>query len=384
MSNATRRVKYSFKNFDWVTGSFLILTPILAVITTYWHVQVEGFNPDLLWYILVVWLITGISVTAGYHRHFAHCAYKTNKFMQFWYLIFGATAFASSALKWSTNHHDHHKYADTDKDPHSYKEGFFHAHFGWMLFKFDMNKSPKYLTNNKLVMWQDRNFIKIAAVMNALIVAHAWYVTGNPIGAFAIAFFGRVVYIHHGMFFINSLCHFVGSREYDPNQTAVDNPIVAIVTLGEGYHNFHHTFQSDYRNGIKWYHFDPTKWFIKFLASIGFAWDLNTVSDAALLRAKMRSKQEKHENKLLKKFGEQFSFDSSRLEDLKASVQSMQMQIDKMKKEYKLLKKQKSDEAAAKLLEMKLTIKQKKLEFRASYQAWVNEMKLMMYKYQAV
>jgi stearoyl-CoA desaturase (delta-9 desaturase) len=120
---------------------------------------------------------------------------------------------------------------------------------------------------------------------------------GSFLGGIAIGGFLRLVLVHHSTFFINSLCHVIGSQTYSKEHSARDSFVMALLTYGEGYHNFHHTFPSDYRNGIKWYHFDPTKWLIKTLTVVGLAEKLKKAPERLINEAKAKVMQEMNKNK---------------------------------------------------------------------------------------
>lgn len=371
MSSKTRLVQYSWEKLDLLTASFLILTPILTVILTYLHVTIEGWNPVLLIPAFIMYVLVGVAVTAGYHRMFSHRAYKAKTPLKIFFLLFGAAGFASSALKWSTNHRTHHQHADTDKDPHNANEGFFHSHIGWLMFNFPTDEHGKDLTDDKLVMWQDKYFLPIALIVSLAVAIPVGIATGSMIGSFALVFFGRIVVDHQCMFFINSACHYVGTCEYDATQTAKDNAFMALFTFGEGYHNFHHTFQADYRNGIKWYHWDPTKWLIKTMEFMGQAYGLTKMPDTIILKAKMNSQQIRLANKITKtKPSFDFNLDFPNLENLKIKVQKAQLQLNELKKEYKTLKKEKSDQLA----DFKLKVLAAKKEFKELYHEWLTSL----------
>jgi stearoyl-CoA desaturase (delta-9 desaturase) len=113
------------------------------------------------------------------------------------------------------------------------------------------------------------------------------YFLGDALGCFLLAGVTRTVIVHHSTFLINSLCHFMGKQPYSLKDSSRDSALVAIPTLGEGYHNFHHRFQYDYRNGIRWYHFDPTKWIIKTLEALRLAKNLRRASDEHIYKARL-------------------------------------------------------------------------------------------------
>lgn len=284
------------KDIDWINTIFLITSPIFALgLTIYFFMTNEHYWAQILMAV-VFYFATGMSITGGYHRLFAHRTYKANPLLKIAYLLFGAAAFQNSALKWSADHRIHHNHVDEEADPYNINKGFFYAHIGWIFYKEspDIHKNyPKDLLNDKLVMWQHRNFMTIAIVMGFVLPTIIGYFLGSALGGFAIAGLLRIVFVHHCTFFINSLCHIVGSRPYTDTNTARDSFVMALFSYGEGYHNYHHYFPSDYRNGIKWYQFDPTKWMIKIASYIGLARDLKKVPQRMINEAisKMSSKE---------------------------------------------------------------------------------------------
>lgn len=228
----------------------------------------------------VLFVLTQVSVTAGYHRLYAHSTYKTNKAVEAILLFFSAMAAQSTALRWSSLHRIHHSHTDQKKDPYNITKGFWHAHITW-LFTTPMVYDPKLvpdLMKNKLVLFQDKYYHKLFLTSNIITSLLIGWWLEDFIGAFLLAWGIRMFLCHHFTFFVNSLAHMWGSRSYTRELSAVDNFMVSLLTFGEGYHNYHHAFARDYRNGIRWYHFDPTKWLIWALTKLGLAWDAKKVN----------------------------------------------------------------------------------------------------------
>jgi stearoyl-CoA desaturase (delta-9 desaturase) len=291
-----KNIKKEKIQIDWVNSLFLTLTPVAAVILSWMYFSGHGVQYSQILLAVAFYFITGIAITAGYHRLLSHRAYSASKFVKFLYLIFGAAAFQNSALKWAADHRTHHRHVDGEKDPYNINKGFFYAHMGWIFFKDQNNETthyPKDLLNDKLVMWQHRNYLSIAITVGFILPTVIGYFLGSALGGLALAGVARVVFVHHCTFFINSLCHVVGNRPYTDTNTARDSYVMAFFSYGEGYHNYHHYFPSDYRNGIRWYHFDPTKWLIKVLSFVGLVRDLKKVPEKLIIqaRAEMQSKK---------------------------------------------------------------------------------------------
>jgi stearoyl-CoA desaturase (delta-9 desaturase) len=275
---------------DWINIAFLSLTPIIGVFGTLAYALTFGvrwWEPVLF---LVFYALVGLSVTAGYHRLFAHKGYEAHPLIQGFFLFFGAMAFQNGVLQWVSDHRVHHRYVDKDWDPYSIKRGGLFAHIFWLFYKrpphetFD--NAPD-LKKNPLVMLQYRAANSIGIVAGLGIPTLIGWAFGRPLGGLLWGGFLRVVVIHHTTFFVNSLAHLYGSRPYSEETSARDNWLLAFVTNGEGYHNFHHRFPSDFRNGIRWYDWDPTKWLIRTLAAMRLADGLRRTDRATIEKTRL-------------------------------------------------------------------------------------------------
>jgi stearoyl-CoA desaturase (delta-9 desaturase) len=307
-----RTKKYNSNTLNYTNTAFLLLSPVIALAgTAYWLVE-DGFSYRILALAIIFYIITAMGITAGYHRLFSHRAYKASTWYKILMLIAGGSAVQNSALKWCNDHRIHHGKVDTPQDPYNINEGFFYAHMGWVLLSENISdyKASKDLLNDKWVMLQHKYYVPMIIIFSFLlptIIGHFW--AGSALGGLFFAGFFRIVFVHHMTFFINSLCHVLGKQPYDRHQTAKDSWFMAILTMGEGYHNYHHCFQSDYRNGIRWYHFDPTKWLIKGLNYFGVTYDLKKVSDdkiiEKLIQAQLeRSKEDNLKAQLINEFNQ--------------------------------------------------------------------------------
>jgi stearoyl-CoA desaturase (delta-9 desaturase) len=350
---------YNLKNIDLVNLLFLLLTPLASLVAVVGWLYFDGFSfgPALLG--LIFYFLTGFSITAGYHRLFAHKAYDANPIVKFLFLVFGAAAFQNSVLKWGADHRLHHTKVDSEDDPYSIQEGFFYAHMGWVILKKNSDIKEKYARDflqDKLVMWQHRYYLIISIFAGLILpgllgawIFHSW------LGGFAVAGLARVVFVHHCTFFINSLCHCIGTTPYTDTNSARDSWIMAFFTFGEGYHNFHHFFQADYRNGIRWYQFDPTKWLIRLLQVLGLAYRLKLTSQEKILAARMQMRVKALNAKIAanEKFHEE-------VEQLKARVLERWQVFQTLKHEYKLKKGE----------ELKANMRLARQEFYATLEAW--------------
>ncbi len=272
--------------FNWGPGLFLIIYQSLLMITLpiYFYYYTPSISLIAISFVLLY--LTGLSITAGYHRFYSHRAYKTRPIIETILLFFGSMAGQGSALRWSFDHRLHHAHVDTDNDPYSINKGFWYAHFLWILEKprdIDPKLVPD-LIRNPLVQFQHKHAPLLMLGTNALAFLVVGFLLNDYMGAFFIALWLRLFALHHFTWFINSLAHTWGDKPFCHEQTAVNNYVIALLTFGEGYHNFHHTYANDYRNGIRWYHFDPTKWLIWGLSKCGLATNLKKVDPYTIKR----------------------------------------------------------------------------------------------------
>lgn len=292
-----------WKDVCWTNSSFLISTLVLTLTAVPWYLWRFGLS----WFqgilFLLFFIATGLSITLGYHRLFSHFSFRASWPVKLFTLLFGAAAFENSALSWSADHRRHHKFVDDDGDPYNINKGFFHAHMGWIMFKVrtaTVENVPD-LLRDRLVMWQHNNYVSIAVCVSFLLpalIGYAWGGAQVALGSLLIAGIARVVFVQHMTFFINSLCHTLGSRPYSSRCTARDSALMAVFTFGEGYHNFHHEFQYDYRNGVKPWQFDPTKWSIWLLEKVGLAAQLRRVPTERIMLAEIAEKQRQMDQRL--------------------------------------------------------------------------------------
>ncbi len=280
---------------NWRNISFFALTTVLGLIGT--PIYLYHFGLSLSEFLLFAFFmtVTPLSITLGYHRMLAHQTFKGSPLVQFLVLFFGASAFEQSALKWASQHRDHHRFVDTDLDPYNIKKGFFYAHIGWLIFwKHKINfENVKDLAKSRMIMHQHEHYRLWAITSGVLLPVAIGFLIGHPLGALLIAVATRITLVYHATFCINSVCHTFGKATYDIYSTAKDHWFAALITYGEGYHNYHHHFPSDYRNGVRWYQWDPTKWTIALLARLGLAWELKKISKFRILNAKLTAENQK-------------------------------------------------------------------------------------------
>jgi len=279
---------------NWVNIIFLTSLPIVTVIWLGLYTLHYGVRAYDLALFLFMYLISGISITFAYHRYYAHRAFELNPIIQFLVLLAGTAAIEGSVLCWAADHRRHHRYVDREEDPYNITKGFFWAHMGWIFFRARGDRELTHrrfdhvadLKKNKLALWQHRYYTPLAIFMSFGLPTLLGLSYGRPVAGFLWGGAFRLIFTHHCTFLINSACHVFGTRPYSTKNSARDNWVLALLTFGEGYHNFHHAFPSDYRNGIAWYHWDPSKWIIKGLSLVGLSWDLHQTPQDKIARTK--------------------------------------------------------------------------------------------------
>jgi stearoyl-CoA desaturase (delta-9 desaturase) len=277
---------------NWVTTTVFTATPLATLVLVPWYAIVHGFSLAAWLSFAALMMATGLSITAGYHRLWAHRAYQAHWSVRLFFMIFGAMALQNSILIWASQHRTHHRFVDdVDRDPYSAKRGFWFSHIGWILRNYPSGENDftnaRDLERDPLVMFQHRYYMPLAVGLNFGIPLLLGWALGELWGVFLLAGLLRLVLNHHFTFFINSLAHAWGSQPYTDENTARDNGALAFLTYGEGYHNFHHIFQNDYRNGVRWWQWDPTKWLIASLSGLGLASNLKRVPDLWIQRAQL-------------------------------------------------------------------------------------------------
>jgi stearoyl-CoA desaturase (delta-9 desaturase) len=289
-----KKINYFFSQCNVAPVLFLSSYQIILLLALPFYLLHVTPHFSLWVMTFALFWLTGFGITLGYHRLFSHKAFKTRPVIETITLFFASLAFQGSCLRWSFEHRIHHAHVDTDEDPYTISKGFLYAHCLWLVQK------PKEiipgvvsdLMQNPRVMFQHR-FSKMCMIFsNVFIVLVMGFYTGDFLGALLLPFALRLFLVHHGTWFINSLAHTWGSKEFCNEHSAVDNFLISLVTFGEGYHNYHHTFANDYRNGIRWYHFDPTKWLIWTLHKFHLATSLRRMDHHLIKKKIIKEKTE--------------------------------------------------------------------------------------------
>lgn len=249
-------------------------------------------------------------VTGGYHRYFAHKSYKTSRWFQFVIAFMAQTTAQKGALWWAAHHRHHHRHSDTPADPHSMKiYGFWYSHIGWIVGpdfkKTDYKVIGDYAKYPELV-WLNEHYLVAPTILAVLVTAIGGWVNGGSfmaifstagLSTLFIGFFLSTIILYHGTFSINSIMHKFGKPRYETGDESKNSVVLALVTMGEGWHNNHHYYETAARQGFFWWEIDVTYYILRGLAAVGLIWDLKGVPKHIL-----HSKNKKHAAELRKQY----------------------------------------------------------------------------------
>lgn len=278
------------RQLNWRNIGFLLASPIAAAAGVAIYAGHHGVHPVDLVCFFTMMMLTGLAITAGYHRYYSHRTYECHPVLQAFFLLFGAAALQAPVLTWVSEHRNHHRFVDGDADPYCIKKGFFWAHMGWIFYRDDPRQGADNvadLRRNTLVLLQQRYHLPLGLAVGLGLPFLLGLCVDRPWGGMLWGGLLRVVVAHHGTFLVNSAGHFFGRQPYSAENSSRDSVLVAMLTLGEGNHNYHHAFPGDYRNGMRWFQWDPTKWWIFGLSTIGLAWNLRRAPKESVRRARL-------------------------------------------------------------------------------------------------
>jgi stearoyl-CoA desaturase (delta-9 desaturase) len=243
---------------------FVHLAPFAAIWT--------GVTMTSVILAITLYVVRMFGITAGYHRYFSHRSFKTSRAFQFVLAFIAMSSAQKSVLWWAALHRHHHRHSDQEDDVHSpLQRGFFYSHVGWI---FDQKHADTRLEEiPDLTKYPELRFLDKHQLIPAIVLAVACFLVDGWSGLL-IGFFASTAVLYHGTFFINSLAHVHGSQRYVTGDTSRNNWWLAVITLGEGWHNNHHAYQRSTRQGFRWYEFDPTYYALKALSWVGITWDL--------------------------------------------------------------------------------------------------------------
>lgn len=278
------------RKINWTNTLFLTITPVLGIGGTIWLGMHDAIAWQTVLFTFIMSFATGFGITAGYHRLFSHQTYEAHWSVRLVLALIGLAAFEGSALEWCADHRRHHRFVDTEKDPYNINQGFWYAHIGWLLVNDPSKRKFNNVTDlqkDPILAFQHKYNIPLSILMGIVMPILLCSFWSDAIGGFFIGAMLRITLAQHFTFCINSVCHVFGKKTYSEKQTARDNWFTAFFTFGEGFHNFHHQFPNDYRNGIRYFHYDPTKWLIYGLTKVGLAWNLKRVELKQIVSARI-------------------------------------------------------------------------------------------------
>ncbi len=292
MSESIQPEEKEHAPINWGVTAVLGLTFFVAITIVPWYGIAHGYSAWAWAFFGIFLLLNGIGIGSGYHRLWSHRTYDAHPVLKWILAVMGGMSLQNSIIIWSARHRIHHRDVDdNDKDPYSIGRGFWFAHIGWMLREYQSGiidySVVRDLEQDPVAAWQHRWYWTLVLVTNLAVPLLLGWLTGDVIGMFLLAGIARLVVSHHVTFFINSLAHMWGKQPYSDENTARDQHFLALITYGEGYHNYHHLFQSDYRCGIRWWHLDMNKWFISTCALLGLVKNRKRAPQFKILRARL-------------------------------------------------------------------------------------------------
>lgn len=271
------------RELNWVRCMPFILVH-LACIAVIW----VGWSPVAVAICAALYFIRMFAITAFYHRYFSHKSFKTNRFWQFVFAVLGNSATQRGPLWWAAHHRKHHKHSDEEHDLHSpIKHGFWWSHMGW--FTCDAAFKTDYNMVKEWAKFPELKFLNRYDILVPIILGVSLFLTGEMLATFAPAlettgaqlfvwgYCISTVLLAHGTFTINSLCHTWGKRRFNTTDDSRNNFWLALITLGEGWHNNHHRFPVSARQGFYWWELDISYYILKLMSKLGIIWDLSPV-----------------------------------------------------------------------------------------------------------
>lgn len=359
------------KRLDPTNTTFLAATHALAAVAVVLYATVLTWSWATAAMALALLFSTSLSITGGYHRLFAHRAYAANGLLRAFYLAFGAASFQNSAISWSADHRRHHGATDTDGDPYSVTKGFWWAHILWVIQKdraADTSNVPD-LWKDPLCAFQHRHYYVLGALFGFALPTALGTLWGDPIGGFLLGGWVRLLLQYHATFCVNSVAHTIGWQPYSDADSARDSFVTALITLGEGYHNYHHTFPNDYRNGVRAWQFDPTKWIVHALSWLGVTWNLRRVPDEQILRQRIRMDMRRMFVKM-HAAAQRSAVWQKHVETAREQLEALLARWAEVKRDYAARKKQLGRHARAELAKLHAEVATRRDEFRTAYRIW--------------
>lgn len=286
---------FKFKDIVWFNVFFLIAVHIGAAYGVYAACCLATWRTNV--FALMLWPITGMGITMGVHRLWSHRSYKAHWSVRLFLAVLNAAAYQGSIFEWSRDHRVHHKCSETDGDPYNANRGMFFSHIGWVFLRKHrevIRQGQKIdcsdLLADPIVMYQAKFYLPLVAVFcYGLPTLACWYMGDSLLNGFLVAGVVRHVFVLHCTWCVNSLAHAEhwGYRPYSEKIAPGENILVTIGAVGEGWHNYHHMFPTDYSASEYGWHrqYNPSTLAIDLLAALGLVWDRRK-TDATLVQQK--------------------------------------------------------------------------------------------------
>ena len=281
-SDSSIRYAAADDRIDWFRIiPFIVLH--LACLAVFW----VGISAVAVYTAVILYLVRMFAITAFYHRYFAHKSFKTSRPVQFVFAVIGAASTQRGPIWWAAHHRNHHRHADTNQDPHSPREGFLWSHVGWFLSKRHFHADyglVKDLSRYPELRWLDRFDIAIPLLLALSLFGLGewlnWLNPGLNTNGWQMVVWGyfiSTVILLHATLLINSLAHKWGKRRYNTGDDSRNNFLLALLTLGEGWHNNHHYHASSARQGFYWWEVDISFYLLCLMNKFGLIWDMRTI-----------------------------------------------------------------------------------------------------------
>jgi stearoyl-CoA desaturase (delta-9 desaturase) len=280
---------------DRVIAAIVTAIPILSLFVVGWQLWASLLGWNDIFVFVLLYVLTGLGVTVGFHRLLTHRAFKTTRPIRATLAILGSAAIEGPVISWVADHRKHHAFADREGDPHSPHvghghgwrgalRGLLHAHVGWLFIHTHRGRRTRYapdLLGDPVVSWVDRTFVVWA--LGGLVTAFGlgWLFGGTLRDGLTGVLWGgavRMLVVHHVTYSINSLCHFFGRQRFDTGDQSRNLAWLAPLSLGEAWHNNHHAFPTSAQHGLRRWELDPSALLIRALERVGLAWDVVRVS----------------------------------------------------------------------------------------------------------
>lgn len=264
----------TWRDYEWAAMTPFVAIQVLGVVGAIAGIVMGA--PAAVWLLaLVLYGARMFGVTAGYHRYFSHRTFKTGRVFQFMLAFLAMSTAQRGVLWWAAHHRDHHRHSDGERDVHSpVRWGFWHSHIGWIYDRndqFDWSRTKDLTRYPELVVLEKLWLVPPTILAVGCLLAFGWW------GLF-IGFFFSTAVTWHGTFTINSLAHVWGKRRYATTDDSRNNWVLALLTMGEGWHNNHHHHMASCRQGFFWWEIDLTYYLLRALALVGVVWDIREPS----------------------------------------------------------------------------------------------------------